>query len=181
MFIIHAGMHKTGTTAIQHHLYHQMPKGVHYLPWRDPNHSDLGVVLFDEAPETYWVFRREGRSAEDMQKWRGETMGQLEGSFAYNRGKTHVMSAEWLSVAPIDAILRLKEFFARHAAAFKVIIYVRPAEAYMASMAQQSIRTGTSELRLIWPAYRTAVEKFDIGFGREAVDLRVYRPEGIPQ
>ena len=151
MFIIHAGMHKTGTTAIQHHLYHQTPKGVHYLPWRDPNHSDLGVVLVDEAPETYWVFRREGRSAEDMQKWRGETMGQLEGSFGYNRGKTHVMSAEWLSVAPIDAILRLKEFFARHADAFKIIIYVRPAEAYMASMAQQYIRTGTSELKLIWP------------------------------
>lgn len=179
MFILHAGLHKTGTTAIQSHLYHHAPANVHYLPWREPNHSDLAVLMFHDRPEEYWVFSREGRSAHDMQRWRGETMGRLEAALAAAVGKTQVLSAEWLAVAPIEAVLRLKEFFAAQAP-FRVVLYLRPAEAYMASMAQQYIRTGTGDIRLVWPAYRQAVEKFDIVFGRDAVDLRIYRPEGVP-
>ena len=176
MIIVHAGIHKTGSTAIQAQFGARDEEGLHYLAWRDDNHSDLAVLLFDDAPEKYWVFEREGRGAEEMRAWRDQVAADLARDIAANEGKIHLMSAERLAGSTPDAIARMKAFFAPLAGPVRVVIYVRPAAEYMTSMAQQYVRTGTMDIRLIWPQYRGAVEKFDLVFGRENVDVRVYNP-----
>ncbi len=180
MFIIHAGMHKTGTTSIQRSFARRTPPGVHYLDWRAPNHSDLAVLLFHEAPQDYWVYKREGRSAGEMRDWRAQVAESLARDIAARAGEVHLLSAEWLSVAEAGAIERLRDFVLAHDDQARVVIYLRAAEGYMTSMAQQYIRSGTMEIKYIWPDYRGAVEKFDKTFGQQNVELRVYRPEGAP-
>lgn len=178
MFVIHAGMHKTGSTAIQRHLAQTPYDDVHVLPWRDANHSDMAVLLFDDAPEDYWVFQRENRSRAEMQAWRAAQTDAVLTSVKANSGKTHVLSAERLARSEISSVQRMHDLFAPYADPFRVIIYVRPAADYMASMAQQYVRTGTCDLPLIWPEYRQAIEKFDLVFGRDAVDVRPFAPDG---
>jgi len=179
MFVIHAGLHKTGSTAIQRSFAGTQSDLFHYLGWRRANHSDLSVLLFAQAPEKYWVFQREGRTKDEMQAWRKKAMARVQRDFETNRGKTHIFSAEQLAKATPEAVARMQAFFAPFADPFKVIIYVRPAQSYMESMAQQRIRTGSTDIKLIWPDYRASIEKFDQVFGEKAVEVRQYNPDAI--
>jgi len=60
--VIHPGMHKTGSSAIQNHFFETAYPGLRYARWNGSNHSGLFVLLFQE-PEllaSYWGFKSMG-------------------------------------------------------------------------------------------------------------------------
>ena len=103
--VLHIGMHKTGTTSIQHWLRdHESLLTEHGL--RFPrgwlalnNHWELPLTLMrlDRASSP----RRRGNEWRNVQ-WRADVLNQIRLDLARNRGKRTILSAEGLSLLRYD-------------------------------------------------------------------------------
>lgn len=193
--VLHIGMHKTGTTAIQEVLQTQRAEladhGVHSLLHDKRNHSGFvrrALGRTEERDGPTW-----GRSVEAA---RGDLVGQLQRDW---RG-TFVISGEGLSLLDEAAVADLKELVEPHVDETKVVVFVRPPRRWVTSMTQQAVRghpltapesgdgrgagppgwvPGERSLRV--PAYRSMVEPYLRAFGRRAVTLILYDRASFPQ
>ena len=172
--VIHAGMHKTGSTSIQAALAKNKMRGVHVLKLIKPNHSLANVLLFEDKPETYFAFRKQGATAEDMAAQRHQLKRRLNRQLRRRAEETFVFSAERISSAADKAIKRMHAKFEPIFSNLDVYAYVRAPDAFLASMMQQSAKTGSDKFQLTWPQYRKRFERLDRIFGREHVNLRLF-------
>ena len=172
--ILHAGMHKTGSTSIQGALGQRNFPGAHYFRLGNDNHSLGCITLFQDQPEDHFAFQRRGMTAEDLVQQKQQLQQKLTRQLRKRPEQTCILSAEWMSVALKDALIRMRDQFAPHFRRIEVFGYVRPPGEFLASMLQQGIKTGGGTFNLGWPKYRQRFEKLDDVFGRENVHLRVY-------
>ncbi|KIN72503.1 sulfotransferase family protein [Sulfitobacter guttiformis] len=171
--VIHAGMHKTGTTSIQMTLQSNAPKGV-YVPDSGPGGGQNGlmVLLFEGgvppglskfAPGAPEVLQRKAKTE--------DTLRQNLTDPAYH---TTVFSAERLVTSPLPAVQRLRDFYAAYCDEIQVILYVRPPVGFMTSAMQEMIKRNPKKLKFHFPPYRNAIHKLDTVFGRENVLLKKF-------
>ena len=174
--ILHAGMHKTGSTAIQHWLRRAKLADAHFFKWRNANHSDLFVLLFEDDPQDHPAFARPGytreRALQDREAEKQKIRRQIDSA-----GKdVFVFSAERVSAASDAAVEAMRDFFAEFFPDIQVYAYVRKPSGFMTSMFQQHLKTGRIKLSFaeLWPNYRRRLRRFDRIFGPENVHLRSY-------
>lgn len=174
--IIHPGMPKTGSSSIQKTLGTRPSADYGYLSYTTGNASGLFALLFEEPIDAYHAFKRSGASVTELEAlrevWRGKVSEQLQ---AETRPRI-ILSAERMAMASEAAIRRMHDFFAPYVTCFRVVGYVRPPAAFLASTFQQHVKGhGLDRLNLdsLWPQYRLGLGKFDTVFGREAVTLRL--------
>jgi len=174
--IIHAGMHKTGSTAIQYWLHRTKLPGVHYFKWRNANHSDLFVLLFEENPQDHPAFARPGYTREQAMKDRAAQKARIRRQIEGSRKALFVFSAERVSTAPKAAVRNMHAFFSPLFADIQVHVYVRKPSGFMTSMFQQHLKTGRIKLSFgeLWPSYRRRLGRLIKIFGRRNVHLRSY-------
>ena len=188
MIIIHAGMHKTGSSSIQSSLYKLRGTQLDYVPWTGPNHSGLFTVMFEDAPETLPLFKRKSVTPEEVQglkdMWSRKFKRTLRRNTADTPDRPVLFSAEAISGASEETVQRMADFVRSHAKEVRVVAYVRPPISFMTSAFQQRLKNGHKynfrALRL-WPYYRDRFEKLDRIFGRENVTLKVFSRDRLDQ
>lgn len=174
--IVHAGIHKTGSTAIQHWLHRTKLPDIHYFKWRNANHSDLFVLLFEENPQEHFAFARPGYTREQAMKDRAEQETRIRRQIEGSKAEVFIFSAERISTAPDESVRAMHDFFAPFFTDIQVYAYVRKPSGFMTSMFQQHLKTGAIKLGFgeLWPNYRRRLGRFFDIFGQENVHLRSY-------
>lgn len=177
--ILHAGMHKTGSTSLQNALSSGAGENVHVMRLGQPNHSAPCIALFAENPEQHFSFRRQGLGVDDLATKRQDLETRVRRQLRNRPEDTFVLSAEWLSTASEAALNRLKDRFCPHFKTTTVYAYIRPPADFMRSSLQQNIKTGAQKFSMHWPNYRERFERLDRVFGQENVALRPYLPAAM--
>lgn len=182
--VIHAGMHKTGSSSIQDYMSAADLEGISYASWRSPNHSALFVLLFadEETLFSYHSFRSRGsnylsRILDIRQFWRDSLVEEMRDS----AGKTFVFSAESISHPHYsNAIEPMANFFRQWSDDVNVIAYVRSPLSFANSAFQQRLKGGAESLNVgsLWPSYKKRFAKLEEVFG-EKLTLKPYDAERL--
>ena len=182
--IIHAGMHKTGSTSIQETFVRHDLGHVRYFRWRSISHTGLFALLFSEPVEDFWYFKRNGDSREELLQQREKWLESFEQDLTRPGWSTCLLSTEAITHPHpqcLSALAPLKAFLEKYSDDIQVIAYIRPPVGFMQSIFQQAIQSGRSVLNPQgrWPRYRHRIERLDRVFGRENVTLRKFDPKTL--
>lgn len=181
--IIHVGMHKTGSSAIQDHFAGTAFPGLRYARWSSSNHSGLFVLLFEDPDRLadFHGFKPRGpafcaRLPQMREEWRASLAEDLTEAKA--KSETLVFSAEAISSPMFHAAIdRMAAFFREWSEDITVIAYARRPLSYANSAFQEKLKGGvnvTLEGKKLWPYYKDRFARMDEIFGRNQVILKPY-------
>lgn len=185
--VIHVGMHKTGSSSIQHTFARLQHPDLEYIDWGiSGNHSALFVLLFGDTDRLAGYHGFEARGPEFIrglpalrEDWRKRVSAQLAGA----ADKTVIFSGEDISHPSFyNALPRLRDFFSEWSNDISVIGYARPPAGFMASAFQQRLKGGvTADLfsGAASPHYCDRFESIDRIFGRDTVSLGEFSPDRL--
>lgn len=185
--IIHVGMHKTGSSSIQHTFAQLNHPSFEYIDSGSTgNHSGLFVLLFQDADKVADHHSNKARGPEFAQKlpaMRDEARAKVLGQLANAGDKTVIFSAEAISSPPFEnAVQRLHDFCLDWTSDILVVGYVRPPAGVIPSAFQQILQTG-NVARLddggAVPHYRARFQRIDRIFGRERVYLKEFSSNAL--
>ena len=170
-FLIHAGLPKTGSTAIQRALREFHADTHEFLDWGGaPDHNIPFVVAFD--PKVPGLLKQNGMTVEDHERERQAKLESLEHGLDRASASNVILSAEAFS-NPIDgALAALRDRLDRRGREYRVLLYVRPILAQYASNLQQVLRIG-GPARVPWNDPIRAIRSLDDVFPGD-VDVRLY-------
>jgi len=185
--VIHVGMHKTGSSSIQHTFARLQHPGFEYINWgASGNHSALFVLLFEDADKLadYHGFKSRGSEfTKRLPTMREQWTARVSAQLARTGDKTIVFSAEDISSPKFKiAVSRLRDFFAQWSNDMSVIGYARSPAGFIASAFQQRLKGGRVPDLFrggASPNYRARFEKMDRIFGRENVRLKEFVPHNL--
>jgi len=182
--ILHFGMHKTGSSAIQQ-----------ALRWRDlgPRHANAAVIeSANQSAAVIAMFSRNAHRHHNTVK-RGLTPEQVLAAGQQQRQRFEallrehpaphlLLSAEDAGQLKPDDLRHLRRFAEACGRRVRAVAYVRTPASYMESALQQRIKGGLGhwEPSDWWPMYRDRFGKFDDVFGQDAVSLWKYEPAAFP-
>ena len=191
MIIIHAGMHKTGSTSIQSTFARLDGNRVDIPPRRGVNCNIWFYELFVQLAKSPEI------SPEEIVDTRHRLLGQtLERRRPGRALHPLLISGEDMSYDHEHAeigLIAMAEYLREHSGEdVRVIAYVRPPRSFISSWFQQKSR-GIIRKTMIapdarrwqtvpnayWPRYRARFEKFDTIFGRENVTLKPFQRERL--
>lgn len=180
--VLHAGMHKTGSSSIQHRLA-AGGEGFHYLDLgRGPNHSGGMFAAFSSEPEKYHFLKRQGVPAEQARALGAEVRARLAAELAGGGAGLRIVSGEDMTTIDPEGLARMRDFVAPLAGETLVLAYVRPPRSFMESAFQQRVRGGMGMLNFasLYPMYRKRFLRFEEAFGRPSVRLLPFEPAAFP-
>ena len=180
--VIHIGAHKTGSTSIQYSLDGFADDRLVYAKFDDPNHSLAMFSLFSPHPEKHHIHRGNATSGAKLSDYVSKRRKELERAISAANGRTLVISGEDISILSEDGLVRIRDFFMQHFDDLRIVGYVRPPAALIASVFQERIKAGAVQLRLDREHlnYQARFEKFDKIFGRSNVTLWKFDPAFFP-
>ena len=172
-FLIHAGMPKTGSTAIQAALIGLQTPTHEYLDLGRANHSHLLHAAFEDAPSRQ--LRNDGVDAAAFEAGREEARRVLRAALDSVRAPHVMISAEYLSRFDVEALSALRNFLRPHGAGHRVIAYVRPPLSRAESSVQQALKQGRYS-RLGGPTRPDLTwNRLKKVFGSDNVEMRPFR------
>jgi hypothetical protein len=182
--ILHFGMHKTGSSAIQRALR------THDL---GPDHACVGIIdsanqsaaviaMFSRNAHRHHNTVKRGYSPDEIQAIGQQQRARFESLLREHPARSLVLSAEDAGQLKEDDLRQLRRFVQACGRTVRAVAYVRTPVSYMESALQQRIKGGLGQWRPQdwWPTYRERFQKFDRVFGREAVSLWKYDPATFP-
>ena len=175
--ILHIGMHKTGTTAVQEALAGHDDGQTRMAQLRHPNHSIQMLTCFAQDPTKYHVWVRQGMEPDRVLRIRAAMRRELTDELSLPRRQL-VISGEEMSLMRPPSVREMADFLAPHAADVAVLAWLRPAVGYIGSALQQMIRAGQATALLPRPCYRTRFAPFSDRYGRAAMTYRLYHEGG---
>lgn len=173
---LHAGQHKTGSSAIQNYLYEHRDAlpGVQYLYKDRANASMWMLAAFKADLGALPKYRHKGHSAEHLAKIRRRARKRLERAIAAITAPRAVLSAEAVSLFTQAEMVDLQAFLAPHFASITVVLYVRPMKSRLESAFQEKLKhrhaAFDEPFRL---NYFRRASALAAAFGRD--NLRIYR------
>jgi hypothetical protein len=172
---IHIGMHKTGSTSIQHSFSRFKQEGIRYLQLGNSNHSAVHATLFLQEPEKYPAHKRNGRSLQDVRELRSFFLDRVKQELATAKDECFITSGEDISIMDEGSLARMRDFFLEYCDNITIVGYVRPPGSLMASALQQRLVGGQSvKIESLYPEYEARFSKFDRVFGRNNVILKKF-------
>ena len=182
MIIIHAGMHKTGSSSIQDTFAKLDGDRVDIPPGCEIHCSSWFSALFTD------LVRKRGISPEEIVDTRHRLLGQtLERRRTRQTTRPLLISSERMSQYDErikKGLIAMAGYLREHSEEdVRVIAYVRPPRSFMSSMFQQRCKVGLpgnlTAPNAFWPRYRARFEEFDHIFGRENVTLKPFQRERL--
>jgi hypothetical protein len=180
--LIHIGMHKTGSTSIQHALGRlPLQGGRFFYPQLGgrANHSLAMHQMFSPEPERHQIMRKQGvgrdQAAAEGQSLRDALTEQLND---LSPDCIPIISGEYLSSCDEAVLLGLRDFLSSRGYCISIKTYVRAAADFIRSDFQQRIKGGASEfdVEASYPRYRRRFEKVERIFGRAAMEYWPFVP-----
>ncbi len=183
--ILHVGMHKTGTTSIQHSLAELDDEKFYYARIQArPNHSIAISAIFKSGPRSHAARKMARSGMMDAATIAVRARPDLDDSVKIADGRTLVISGERILRMSAAGLRQLQGYLGGHGYDdIDVLAYVRAPVSYIASAVQQKLMTGNlRELKISnsVPAYRKKFEKFDEVFGAAKVRLVKFDPGCFP-
>ncbi len=176
--IVHIGMHKTGSSTIQHNLYTKEGKNFCYIDLGEKNQSFPIGSFFVHDPVRYHRDKvRRGMNREEIAIYNIKFDENFKKAVSSEEHDTFVLSAESISGMSKGSLTKMKAYLLRYFEEIKIVAYVRPPLSYVNSMFQQQIKSGrmkTFSIQNSAPRYRDKFEKFDKVFGAENVSLHLF-------
>lgn len=183
--IIHIGMHKTGTSSIQHSLQGFSSRNWFYAELGGvANHSLPIYSLFAPHPERHHIHRATRRDYTDIQRYNKRVLSDLEHAIASAGDRTLIISGEDIGILPRPALVKLHDHFRSVFNHLTIAGYVRPPAEFMASSFQERIKGGSLrdfDIEGMYRNYEAAFGKFYDVFGEENVLLWKYHPASFPE
>ena len=187
--ILHVGMPKTGTTAIQSSLFGSLRDKRFRLITLDSyfgNRTMSAAFMPTEFDRGSIFFR--GVDPARMSSVRATATAYIDRSLrsARRSGRVPIISAEMVWMFSEEQLRTLASFLATRGFRPRVYGYIRAPLDMLESVFQQKIRVGRTEpwreLRRIMEGQplRTRISVFDDVFGEASVDLRYFDPECFP-
>jgi len=175
--ILHVGMHKTGSTAIQNTLSAYQPSGYVYPKLDGPNLSRAIAMLFGEQGDCRYIFKNLGLTGKKFLQKREELSIRLA-DFIENNSVNMLISAEEISSPGFGAksAESLANYLGKYFDEVSVYAYVRPPFSFASSAVQEQVKKTLINLddNDYWPRYRDRFEKLDKIFGFNNVHFRVF-------
>ena len=181
--VLHYGMHKTGSTAIQEALFHHLddPR-FHYLGMGVANQSADLISLFEVDPLAHPIHRHHGTDPGRLRHIQAQTGTAWRRDFRAAAGRTGLLSGESMVTLSPQGLINLRDFVLEYAEQIQVVGYVRPPAAYMASAFQERLKLGRVALdpEVLFPRYEDLFAPFEAVFGRDRVAYWLYDPVTFP-
>ena len=180
---LHPGMHKTGTSTVQHCLFEHRQALAEELSLHYPGlHENLSAPLFSaftDDPLAYPLNIQRGRdTAARVADYNRENLAALEAGFAEADTRHALLSGEALSYLTETELQRLGDWLSGFAGDVRVLYTVRNPVAWSVSEAQSQIRGGeTYQAMNARPQHERIQRKLQRSiavFGRDAVDVVVF-------
>jgi hypothetical protein len=189
---LHIGLHKTGTSTIQHILGKQRndlaAEGILYpiIPGSDKlasNHSVPFFSMFSSRPERYHINILNGHTtSESIKKLNEDYYNQLQQQISGFAGESMIISGEDISYLNDKELLNLKRqlvLLTCDEVQFTVIAFIRhPVELYR-SRYLEKIKTGHDPKKVLdypieaeWKANEETFDRFMATFGQESFICR---------
>jgi hypothetical protein len=173
--IVHIGMHRTGSTSIQHSLRGFSDSRFSYAQLGDdPNHSLAMYSLFASEPERHPIHRRNGTDTVGVSDFIGRIRADLEQAVSAAKGRTLVISGEDIGSLPRDGLVKLRDDFEKRFEDVTLVGYIRPLAGLMTSVFQHRVRIGDTngfDLERQYRPYKGTFGRFDEVFGQDRVNL----------
>jgi hypothetical protein len=181
--LVHFGMHKTGTSSIQESLFQRLadPR-FHYVNLGMANASTGISMCFRADMGGYGTFVKRGVHAGNLPRFREKAVGLLRAEMEACAKKIAIVSGENISQLEEAELRALHGFMAGRDRPVTAVAYVRRPKEYMESAFQQRVRGGLDSLvaSKLYPGYRNRLEKFDVVYGRDNVQLWLFDPKRFP-
>lgn len=149
---LHLGMHKTGSTAIQHRFSGYDDGATRYLDLGDPNHSViLKLAYLDKPPRRF--FTSDDPQAQAIEK--RAAMERVERAVAEAAGDV-ILSGEEMSTFPeLATRRRMVASLMAHVGEVSALAYVRDPAGFIASDFGQRLQSGLTQINLgrLYPDY----------------------------
>lgn len=179
---IHAGLHKTGTTAIQQYLYRHLDHPDYaYFDIGRPNPSLVILQAFKEEFQEHPYFEGRKMGQEQVEVLRASAQATFNETLDKIAAPNVIMSAEGISsLTPEECETFLQSMQARFGQV-KVILYIRPLKSRVESAFQQKLKTRLVSLEENFRFdFRKTVSKFDDVLGQNNVEILPFLPEQFP-
>lgn len=185
--LLHIGVPKTGSTAIQSGLKTASPAlaraGIWY-PGFEQNHRFL-VSAFKSDPDAFDYNRMAGRKGQAVQDHNTQALHRLETGWRDSGCSKLVLSSEHCVLLEPDEITALRDYLQDMAGPTRVLVYVRNPYLHMASLIQEQVKNGARRLAdcLETPPlfdYFTLIQKWTDAFGEDAIQVCAYPGDASP-
>lgn len=180
--ILHAGMPKTGTSAVQQYLHatRNKPSDFLYICFRSRDSGYIiAHVFFSNLIHRYrgyWSGYLQVSEAGEHRRQASEYL-QRQLTIAREKNKSLLFSWEVLWDVSAEELRNMKHYLEAEGFEVRILAYLRPWKAWVESMFQQKIKTGDYigfPMPQMPPDYRAIIQKLDEVFGRENVWLANY-------
>jgi hypothetical protein len=129
------------------------------------------------------VHKSLGKTKEEIRKHNQDNLNYLIESFTSHDTKVEIISAESLYHFDIEGLTLFQNFLKKYFLNIKIVGYIRSPKSFMESSFQQLVknhRLSSFHTGKIYAHYKTKLEKFDIVFGRENVNLWKFETSLMP-
>ena len=181
--VLHYGMHKTGSSAIQEALFQHLddPRFC-YLGMGVANQSADLISLFEVDPLAHPIHQHHGTDPARLRHIQALTGTAWRREFRQAAGRTGLLSGESMVTLSAQGLTHLRDYVLEYADQIQVVGYIRSPAAYMASAFQERLKLGRVALNpeVLFPRYEDLFAPFEAVFGRERVSYWLYDPKTFP-
>ena len=180
--VIHAGSHKTGTSAIQNYLYEHRANGqFDYLSRNNANSSLWMLQAFKRDLASLPAFRHQQLDVARLEEIRERALDHLDQLVRTGTLPVAILSAESISTFALGELKDLYDFIAPHYREVAIHQYFMPLKARMESAFQEKLKHRYASLaEKVQLGYRGNVELLDRVFGRDKVFVHRYAQADFP-
>ena len=175
--ILHIGMNKTGTSAIQNSLYGINSHGIRTVRFKEKNHSVPMKTIFSERPARTW--KNIGLTDNQIKEKRDEYKKILEEELADKSIKRFIVSGEAISDLTEIEQQNLCLFLKKKKINIRIVYVVRDPFSWAVSVNQQRAKWGAKDLSSVNPHYKKRLVGFMKECGKE--NISIYKYEDLIQ
>lgn len=174
--VVHAGVHKTGTSSIQNSLASELvDPHYQYINFGQPNSSGILNRAYFSLNKAKMEARIGRISEEHSNSVRRNAISKIERILSGITKDTGILSAESISHFSQNEIQNLKNDIEKHCDNIFAYLYIRRPYEYFESAFQQALQEQLVDITRVKKfRFQDRIQKFDLVFGKMNVNLRVF-------